>query len=93
MRRFLFFVSTCFVELVMVGSALGHGILPRDVPVARLRQTLTQYIKENPNDAEGYYRLGRVHTLALETKLEFVVAFESLGFPAATPRGSLFVEA
>lgn len=76
MRRFLMFPAVCVAWLVLIQTALAHGIIPRDVPVDRLVANLTQYIKENPNDAEGYYRLGRVHTLALETKTEFVIAYE-----------------
>jgi hypothetical protein len=56
-------------------------MVSKDVPVARLVANLTQYIKEHPDDAEGYYRLGRVHTMALETKLESV-----MGYDGVTPR-------
>ena len=76
MRRFLMFPIVGVVWLVLIQTPLAHGIVPRDVPVDRLVENLTQYSKENPNDAEGYYRLGRVHTLALETKSEFVIAYE-----------------
>jgi hypothetical protein len=69
----------CLALTVIVGIAEvanGHGAIPHDVPVDRLVANLTKYIEEHPEDPEGYYRLGRVHTLALETKSEFVLAYE-----------------
>src|SRR5262245_21124681 len=64
------------VFLAASRMAAAHGTIPRTVPVDRLIANLTQYIKDHPNDPEGYYRLGRVHMLALETKSELVLAFE-----------------
>ncbi len=67
-------------------QALGHGMFPRNVPVDRIVANLKRSIEANPSDAEALYRLGRVHTLALETKTEFVLAFESGRTPDdATP--------
>lgn len=62
--------------VVPARSVAGHGALPTDVPVDRLVTNLTRYIEAHPDDPSGYYRLGRVHTLALETKSGFVRALE-----------------
>jgi hypothetical protein len=79
MRRAPAWMSIIAIGVAMLiapAMALAHGSIPGDVPVNRLVANLTKYIQAHPNDAEGYYRLGRVHTLALETKTEFVLAFE-----------------
>lgn len=60
----------------VVESAFGHGAFPQNTPVDRLIVNLTKYIEEHPDDPNGYYRLGRVHTMALETKTGFVLAFQ-----------------
>jgi hypothetical protein len=36
----------------------------RDVPVERLTRNLERYAREHPREAQGYYTLGRVHSLA-----------------------------
>jgi hypothetical protein len=38
--------------------------MSQDVPVARLVKNVSQYIKKHPKDAEGYYTLARVHSIA-----------------------------
>jgi hypothetical protein len=35
-----------------------------DAPIDRLLSNADSYVKENPNDANGYYILGRIHYLA-----------------------------
>lgn len=67
---------TAAVLLIGRTCAHGHGSIPTDVPVDRLVTNLTKYVQEHPDDADGYYRLGRVHTLALETRSGFVPAFD-----------------
>ena len=76
MRHSLHCILAVVVSALIAGSASGHGAVSQEVPVARLVANLTQYIKEHPNVADGYYRLGRVHTMALEAKLESVMAFD-----------------
>lgn len=66
----------------------GHGVIPRDTPVDRLVANLGKYIKEHPDEPEGYYRLGRVHTLALERKSGFVPAFSTRGELEVPAEGS-----
>ena len=65
-------VTTCLT----IETSHGHGVVPRDAPVDRLIANLQAYIKEHPNEALGYYRLGRVHVLALESQSEFVPVFD-----------------
>lgn len=55
-----------------VASALGHGMIPRDAPVERLIENISEQLKKHPDDPEWYYRLGRVHMLALERKSNFI---------------------
>ncbi len=77
-RRTRFFACSAAIIAAMgvAHLCLGHGMIPQATPVDRLVANLTQYIKEHPDDPVGYYRLGRVHTLALETKSGFVPAFD-----------------
>jgi len=42
--------------------------MPTFAPVDRLIQNASAYVKENPNDANGYYVLGRIHYLAFVNK-------------------------
>ncbi len=62
-------------------ASFGHGMFPNDVPIDRLIANIQKYIDEHPKDAEAYYRLGRAHTLALETRTEFVPVFEGTTLP------------
>lgn len=85
----LFFAAVVAALLIATKSVCAHGMIPHDVPVDRLIANLAQYIKDHPDDPEGYYRLGRVHTLALERKMEFVIAFEERGdIPLEPAEGS-----
>lgn len=69
--------SVCLAASLILGQQVhAHGMIPHDVPVSRLVENLTEYVKAHPDDAFGHYRLGRVHMLALETKTGFALAFE-----------------
>jgi hypothetical protein len=73
--------------LLVAGAAAGHGVIPRDVPVARVVTNLEAYIKEHPKEADAYYRLGRFHALAYEFKRNVVIAFENQSqLPEPAPR-------
>jgi hypothetical protein len=52
------------------------------VPVERLVQNLSRFVQENPKDAEGYYVLGRIHSLAFAREAESVEVI-----PAEKKRG------
>jgi hypothetical protein len=45
------------------------------MPLDRVVANLDKFLKDHPDDAEAHYRLGRAHTMALETKTESVLAF------------------
>jgi hypothetical protein len=64
--------------LVLAGSAaaLGHGMIPRDVPIDRIIKNIDARLAANPNDAHAHYVLGRAHGLAFETKNNNIYAFE-----------------
>jgi hypothetical protein len=53
---------------VSVGVATGMFRRPSYVPVDRLISNATAYIQEHPEDASGYYTLGRIHYLAFVNK-------------------------
>jgi hypothetical protein len=48
---------------------------PQYIPVERLIENATAYIQQEPNDASGYYTLGRIHYLAFVNKAFIVGAF------------------
>lgn len=60
-----------------VSTLFGHGMIPRDVPVARVLANLEAHLKEHPDDAATHWRLGRFHGLAYETKSSVVLAWAS----------------
>jgi hypothetical protein len=55
--------------------------MPTPAPIDRLIANTTAYIKENPNDAHGYYTLARIHYLAFVNKSKLVPTFEREGMP------------
>lgn len=60
--RILILAVACLWTLT--APAAGMFMLPNDAPVDRLIENLSAYIKEHPQDPQGYYTLGRVHYLA-----------------------------
>jgi hypothetical protein len=66
MRRAL---ATCvaFVMVLSLPRSLDAIMMyePTDhVPISRLINNTTQYVKAHPKDSQGYYMLGRLHSLA-----------------------------
>jgi hypothetical protein len=47
-------------------ALLGHFAPPTNAPVERLLSNVGAYVKSHPQDANGYYTLGRIHYLAFE---------------------------
>src|SRR5262245_38253698 len=74
--------------VVIVGVALfgNHAFakfaIPTDVPVDRLVKNLKSYIAEHPDDAQGYYNLARVHSLAFTLKARSIGAYEGRALPS-----------
>jgi len=58
-----------------VNVAAGRWGRPDYLPVERLIDNATTYIREHPNDASGYYTLARIHYLAFMNKSFLVGAF------------------
>ncbi len=52
---------------VFCTTALAHWGPSSPVPVDRLVQNLTAFTEEHPDDAEGWYALGRIHSMAYVT--------------------------
>jgi hypothetical protein len=48
-----------------------------EVPLERLLKNASDYVAKNPNDAQGYYLLGRLHSLAYATTLKQVAVYSN----------------
>lgn len=60
-------IKPLVVGLLLLSTHSGHAKWARvseAVPVERLVENVSRYVKEHPDDAEGYYTLGRIHSLA-----------------------------
>lgn len=63
------------IVLSMTCAANAMFMSPTDAPVDRLVKNAEAYIKEHPDDAQGYYVLGRIHYLAWSIGTGKVPAF------------------
>ncbi len=70
-------VGPLLLLCVLFQNPLGRWIQPAEVPVARLLLNTETYIKKNPNDAQGYYVLGRLHSLAFAKETKTIAAYEN----------------
>jgi hypothetical protein len=82
--------------LVSIAFQPNQGMWMRmevEVPVDRLLGNAAAYIKQNPKDAQGYYVLGRLHSLAFarETKTLEVTRQEKEKLPGFPPWDSIIV--
>jgi hypothetical protein len=68
------------ISLLVIGiwANISNGMFrsPQYIPVERLIENATAYIQQDPNDASGYYTLGRIHYLAFVNKAFLVGAFD-----------------
>lgn len=67
MRGKALLLAVTFMTLVLSATVTAEAKFARTdepVPVDNLLKNLAQYIKDKPDDAAGYYTLGRVHALA-----------------------------
>jgi len=69
--------SFCFV----IGPVFAEFMGPTLAPVARLIINLTAFTKENPKEANGYYVLARVHSLAYFLKTNQLAVYNDLKKP------------
>ena len=62
------------ILLVLLYGRIVYALFPAPLyaPVERLITNTTAYIKENPENAHGYYTLGRIHYLAFVNKAAIV---------------------
>jgi hypothetical protein len=72
----------CLLLTLIAQSALAMFAMPPDVPVDRLIKNVGAYIKEHPDDADGYYTLGRINSLAFSVKSTVVRIYEDRQQPA-----------
>lgn len=68
MRGINFSVTVLLIVGVWASIAEGMFRPPQYIPVERLIENATAYIQQEPNDASGYYALGRIHYLAFVNK-------------------------
>lgn len=64
MRPHLLFTALVFLSANRIALAMPLPDMSEPVPVTRLVENVSQYIKKHPKDAEGYYTLARVHSIA-----------------------------
>ena len=73
--RVLKYCAVLFVLGLWASVADGMFAWPQYIPVERLIENATAYIQQDPNDANGYYILGRIHYMAFVYKSFFVAAY------------------
>jgi hypothetical protein len=79
---------------VLFQNPLGMWVSLTEVPLARLLTNTEAYIKQNPNDAQGYYVLGRLHSLAFARETKTIAAYEGdkRPLPSLPPYESILVQ-
>lgn len=72
-------IRYCAISLLVIGVWVnvtnGMFAWPQYIPVDRLIENATAYTQQDPNDASGYYILGRIHYMAFVYKSFFVAAY------------------
>ncbi len=66
------YAISLLVALILTGPAWAMFMLPERAPVDRIIKNAEAYIAEHPDDAEGYYILGRAHYLAWTLKSQMI---------------------
>lgn len=82
MRAVRYSAISLLVIGVWVNITNGMFALPQYIPVERLIENATAYIQQDPNDASGYYTLGRIHYMAFVNKSFFIAAYNDKIPPA-----------
>ena len=75
--------------LLAIPAANAMFMMPQTAPVDRLIKNVTAYTKEHPQDAEGFYTLGRLHYLAFHMNADRVGVYaeEAGKLPRLAPAG------
>jgi hypothetical protein len=61
-------IAFAVVMALLTPTARGTwAIVPHEVPVDRLLKNANRHIQEHPKEAQGYYVLGRLHSMAFAT--------------------------
>jgi tetratricopeptide (TPR) repeat protein len=69
--RYLY-IPTLLALNLFIASADAMFMLPERAPVDRIIKNAEAYIADHPDDAEGYYVLGRAHYLAWTLKSQMI---------------------
>jgi len=77
--------AAAVLVLAGAGVAVGRWASPSYVPVERLLENATTYVREHPEDASGYYTLARIHYLAFVNKAFLVGVFGDYTPPHPIP--------
>ena len=81
-------VMMSLLVLTASHSAWAVFAMPSPAPVDRLIQNTQAYIDEHPDDATGYYTLGRIHYLAFSKSTDAAAGMlnnEGLPAPSVMP--------
>lgn len=83
-----------FATAFVTSTTRGMWVRPTDAPADRLLKNVEAYIKTHPKDANGYYILGRLHSLlfAIDTKTIGVYQKSDAELPSLAPYQSILVE-
>jgi len=84
-----------------IGAAALLGLLPvtaswakfragTEMPVARLLQNVTAYVKAHPKDPQGYYTLGRINSAAFVQQTDKITVYMDDPLPSITTYGDPF---
>jgi hypothetical protein len=79
-RRTQFFWQLAGLPFLLIGlcqHSLGKWAQPVEAPLERLLRNTQTYLQKNPNDAQGYYVLGRLHSLAFARQTQTLSVYES----------------
>lgn len=78
-------VRNAVIAMLIASPAAAMFMMPTDAPVDRLITNARAYLKENPNDANGHYVLGRVHYLTWSGKTGRVPVWQAPKAGEAAP--------
>ncbi len=78
-------IAVATVIALVAPAARGKwAVIPYEVPVDRLLKNANRYIQEHPKESQGYYVLGRLHSMAFATAADRLRVARSYA-PAKTP--------